>query len=566
MKRVGKMLMTLSLSALMVSVAACGNSNNKEAATGDASQSPSQTAVQSPSASPDQKNEVVTVSTVRKSDPYLKFDEGEDFDHNSVYDAYEKDAGVKITNKWVADDSQFKEKVKMAIATNDLPDFMPVSATQLKQLVEADMIMDLTDLYDKNATQNTKDFMVRDGGLQMKSATYDGKLMAIPMTGNPFNYQFLWVRTDWLKKLNLPEPKTMQDVMNIAEAFATKDPGGTGKSYGMAFNKSLYEGSAIGTWNGAESFTGFLNGFGAYTKLWYDDGSGQLVKGDVQPQMKVALKALQDMFKKGLIDPEFAVKDDQKEGELIFNNKIGLVYGPQWMPAYLAAGAVKDNKVVQEWGVFPIPSVDGTPGKSQMGLGTDDYYVVSKKAKNPEGVIKLLNNWIVVDNNQTEENKVYEFGKDRVEKSSNYWLLNPLTVYNQTNNNGEILPKAIENKDESLLQTKDQKGRYARAMKALGGDNSVWWELLISGPKGASSLVPDLQKNERFMRDKFYGAPTPAMVEKEAILNTKRDEIFVKIIMNQVSIDEFDKFVAEWKKLGGDQMTKEVNEWYAQNK
>lgn len=564
MNRIGKIMMMLALSIVLVTAAGCSDKNNG-AATGDSSPSPSQSPSES-TATAEQKGEVLTVSTVRKSDPYLKFDEGEDFDHNSVYDAYEKDAGVKITNKWVADVSQFKEKLKMAIATNDIPDFFPASATQLKQLVEADMILDLTDVYDKNATQNTKDFMVRDGGLQMKSATYDGKLMGIPVTGNPFNYQFLWVRTDWLKKLNLPEPKTMQDVMNIAEAFATKDPGGTGKSYGMAFNKSLYEGSASGTWDGSVSFTGFLNGFGAYTKLWYDDGSGKLVKGDVQPQMKVALKALQDMFKKGLIDPEFAIKDPQKEGELIYGNKIGLVYGPQWMPAYLAAGAVKDNKVVQEWGVFPIPSVDGTPGKSQIGLGTDDYYVVSKKAKNPEAVIKLLNQWIVVDNNQTEENKVYEFGKDRVEKSSNYWLLNPMPVYNQTNNNGEILPKAIANKDESLLQTKDQKGRYARAMKYLDGDTSLWWELLISGPNGAVSLIPGLEKDGSYLRDKFYGAPTPAMEEKEAILNAKRDEVFTKIIMNQVSIDEFDKFVEEWKKLGGDQMTKEVNEWYEKNK
>ncbi|KHF31042.1 hypothetical protein CM49_06447 [Paenibacillus sp. P1XP2] len=56
------------------------------------------------------------------------------------------------------------------------------------------------------------------------------------------------------------------------------------------------------------------------------------------------------------------------------------------------------------------------------------------------------------------------------------------------------------------------------------------------------------------------------MVEKREILNRKRDEIFLKIIMNQVPIDEFDKFVEEWKKLGGDDITKEVNEWYAKNK
>jgi putative aldouronate transport system substrate-binding protein len=56
------------------------------------------------------------------------------------------------------------------------------------------------------------------------------------------------------------------------------------------------------------------------------------------------------------------------------------------------------------------------------------------------------------------------------------------------------------------------------------------------------------------------------MADRQEILKKKRDEVYFKIMMNQVSVDEFDKFVEEWKKLGGDEMTKEVNEWYATQK
>ncbi|MFC9773796.1 extracellular solute-binding protein [Paenibacillus chitinolyticus] len=534
-----KGLLPAAVIAAMVTVTACSTAAPEEAKTPET-------------------GGVMEVSTVRASDPYLKFDPGETFDNNAVYAAYEKETGVKITNKWVADGSQFAEKLKMSIASNEIPDFFPVDAAQLQQLIEADMILDLTPVYDKVATENTKKMMTMDGGLQMKSATFDGKLMAIPSTSNPYYAQFLWVRTDWLKKLNLPEPKTMEDVAKIAEAFKTKDPGGTGKAYGLAFNKNLFDG-ALGV-------TGFLNGYHAYTNQWLDDGTGKLRFGDIQPQMKDALRGLQDLYKKGLIDPEFAVKDATKASEMLYNDSIGMVYGAEWMPAQLASGAVKDGKVVQEWGVFPLPSSDGKPAKSQIGLGVDKYYVVSKKAKHPEAVIKLLNHWIVVNNSQSEESKVYEFGKDKVEKSSNYWLLNPIFVNNQTNNNGEVLPDAIANKDESKLQTKDQKTRYGRAMKYVNGDTSLWWEYLISGPNGAVSLYPEMKKNNQFEQNKFYGAPTPTMVEKGAILNKKRDEVFVKIIMNQVPVDEFDKFVADWKSMGGNEITKEVNDWYNKNK
>lgn len=512
-------------------------------------------------ATSEQGSKVIEVSTVSPSDPYLKFDPGESFQKNAVYDAYEKDIGVKISNKWIADTSQFKEKVKITIASDDLPDFLLVNATQLKELTEADMILDLTEVYNKHASEETKKFLTMDGGTQMKTAMFNNKLMGIPSSYNPYNYQFLYVRTDWLKKLNLPEPKTMADFMKIAEAFKTQDPGGTGKSYGLAVSKNPFNSDT-----GVTGLRAFLNGYHAYENIWIDDGRGGLMNSDIQPQVKQALAALQDMFKKGLIDPEFSVKDVEKEAELVYNNSIGMVYGASWTPAQLAKGAVKDGKVVQEWGAFPIPSADSSPALSQIGLGVDEYYVISKKAKHPEGVIKLLNQWIAVDNHPTDEQKVYEYGKDRVEKGNNYWLLSPLRVGKQLDNNGEVLPKAIANKDASILETKDQRTRYDRAMKYINGDTSMWWEYLISGPNGAYSLVPSIQKNKQYLQNKFYGAPTPTMADRQEILLKKRDEVFFKIIMNQVSVDEFDKFVEEWKKLGGDAMTKEVNEWYKTKK
>lgn len=556
MKGKSKVLWSVVLTLCLV-LTACGKTGN------DSEKQPAeQTGQQSGSTTNEQQgNEVIEVSTASPSDPYLKFDEGESFDKNSVYDAYEKDIGVKITNKWVADVTQFKEKVKITIASDDLPDFLLVNATQLKELTEADMIMDLTEVYDKNATEETKKFLTMDGGMQMKTATFDDKLMGIPSSYNPFNYQYMFVRTDWLKKLNLPEPKTMADLMKIAEEFKAKDPGGTGTPYGIAVSKNPF---SIDT--GVTGLRAFLNGYHAYENMWIEDGNGGLVNSDIQPEVKNALAALQEMFKKGLIDPEFTVKDVEKEAELIYNNSIGIVFGASWTPAQLVKGAVKDGKVVQEWGAFPIPSVDDKPALSQIGLGVDEYYVVSKKAKHPEGVIRLLNQWIAVDNHPTEEQKVYEFGKDRKEKGNNYWLLSPLRVGKQLDNNGEVLPKAIENKDTSNLQTKDQRTRYERAMKYVDGDTSMWWEYLISGPKGVYSLIPPIQQNKQYLQNKFYGAPTTTMADRQEILLKKRDEVYFKIIMNQVPVDEFDKFVEEWKKLGGDDMTKEVNEWYATHK
>lgn len=81
------------------------------------------------------------------------------------------------------------------------------------------------------------------------------------------------------------------------------------------------------------------------------------------------------------------------------------------------------------------------------------------------------------------------------------------------------------------------------------------------GPGGSLGVLSDYVANQKVMDNQFYGAPTQAMVDKDGTLQKMQLETFTSIIMGE-SIDKFDQFVDSWKKLGGDQMTKEVNAWY----
>jgi putative aldouronate transport system substrate-binding protein len=66
--------------------------------------------------------------------------------------------------------------------------------------------------------------------------------------------------------------------------------------------------------------------------------------------------------------------------------------------------------------------------------------------------------------------------------------------------------------------------------------------------------------------DEFYGVPTPAMAEKSPALDKMRDEVFTRIILGEPVDATFDQFVKDWKNLGGDDITKEVNAWYTKQK
>ena len=59
---------------------------------------------------------------------------------------------------------------------------------------------------------------------------------------------------------------------------------------------------------------------------------------------------------------------------------------------------------------------------------------------------------------------------------------------------------------------------------------------------------------------------TPAMVSKKAELDKLRDNTFISMIMGESSVSEFDKYVKQWKAQGGDEISKEVNNWYKEQK
>ena len=68
------------------------------------------------------------------------------------------------------------------------------------------------------------------------------------------------------------------------------------------------------------------------------------------------------------------------------------------------------------------------------------------------------------------------------------------------------------------------------------------------------------------MGNEFFGLPTQSMVDRQPTLDKLRDEIITTIILGADVDATFDKFVKDWKALGGDAMTAEVNVWYARNR
>jgi len=496
----------------------------------------------------------IEVTAVRSVASTLKFENGETIENNAWTQHYEHDLGIKLKYSWVVDNSQYEQKLNLMMASGELPDIMPVPGVQMKQMYDAGQLENLSDVLDKYGSEHTKSFLTKDGGAALDSATFKGELVGLPLNpGSTDTAPLLWIRADWLKKLGLSEPKTMEDVFKIAEAFVNQDPDGNNKkdTYGLAVAKELF--SDYG------DLRGFFNGYHAYPGIWVKDASGNLVYGSVQPEMKTALAKLQELYKSGLIDREFGVKNHEQLMQDYNAGKIGMYYGLHYSPLLFQDGKNKDPDM--DLRAYRLPSVDAEPAKAQTTFSVPEYYVVRKGAKHPEAVVKLLNTYV-----EPRSREAFPVEKYAVKGDIEKWQYALVKGSNPTQNLDVYrkVTEAFKTNDVSKLDEHTPEPNTYKIVKSYyDGDISGWGYAMIFGENGAQSILYDYNSNNGYQPTEFNSAATSVMAEKQATLSKLELETFTKIIMGEASVDSFDDFAESWKKLGGDAVTKEVADWKA---
>lgn len=511
---------------------------------------------------PDRYDPPIEMSSVVAVDATVKF-LGENDIHNNVWTrAYEQLLGIKVSYKWVVDGSMYGQKLGLSVNSGDVPDMFAVSPAQLHLFHEAGLLADLTDVYEAEALDKTRDVLTQDP-ISLKAGTIDGRLWGIPLTDAAVaSASLLWIRQDWMDKLGISAPTSMADVLEISRRFTEEDPDGNGvkDTIGLCVTKSL--------WGAIANLQGFFNGYHAYPGIWYERGGdrdGGLVYGSVQPEMHDALLALQEMYAQGQLDREFGVKDINQVTETIAQGKCGMEFGVWWNP-YHPLNQSQQNDPHAFWAAFPIPSVDGVPAKSQYNAAIGAFLVVRKGYEHPEALIRMVNFW--TDNIlQSQDDKLRNtFLGDIEAPDVVLYKYTPVVLWepNAMIDGGKKLREALAKKDPSILDLETQ-WRY-RIIQAYfeQGILEAWVEVATNGPNGATTILGQILE-DRGQLNRFYGVPTATMAEKMPTLQPMEDEVITKVIMGE-PIAMFDQFVNNWYRLGGTEIVNEVNLWEERNR
>jgi putative aldouronate transport system substrate-binding protein len=313
--------------------------------------------------------------------------EGESIEDNRALRYIEETLNLDITFDWVAPSDTFLDRLSLAIASGEIPDVMVVDALQLQQLTEAGALEDLTPIIERYANDDIRENFAMTNNAALQAATIDGRIMGIPNVQPQADAPVMaFVRQDWLDKLGLEGPRTVDDIETIARAFIEQDPDGNGVADTIGLTGTL---NPVYVPSNLHGFNAIFNAYGAFPELFYRNAAGEIIYGSVQPEMKDALARLAQWFDDGIIEPEFATSNTDKSNQFIVGGRGGIMMGPWWIPWWPLADSVTVDPNA-DWQPFLIQDMNGEYTFS-MGGYTHSFVVVKKGFPHPEAALKVLN-------------------------------------------------------------------------------------------------------------------------------------------------------------------------------
>lgn len=479
--------------------------------------------------------------------------EGNTYEDNAYTRYLRKMLNIQNESVHMEREERYDEYVNILVKDHTLPDVLVVSDREtLHELVENDLVADLTDVYKSCTSPRIKEMYDSYGGELLEGGMFDGRLMAIPETVIDHGPCLLWLRKDWMEELDLAEPKTLEEAFTIIEEFKKNrmgtEPGE--EPIGLLCDTSL-----VGTTSTNYSVEPVFDSFGAFPQRWIMDEYGGVVYGSVTGETKEALGYLNQLYERGILDTDFALRAQNNLRDIVVEGKCGAFFGLWWTPNNPLMDTY-DRDGTAEWEPYYLTE-DALNGSQRFTTFRDNKYVVVRKGyEHPEIVMKIIS--VLFDYTRYE-------AKDADEVNS-YFALNvdptarPLVInvdyYEATYKVTENIRKALNGKISVNSLSAIEKSYYAACSNYLEGRNVTAedWAAYKSRISAVGLLIDGDYKPpvRKYLEDTDGEIP-------EA-LKTLEKNTFIQIIMGKKPLDYFDEFVELWYEQGGKELTEQVRE------
>ncbi|MBM7838720.1 putative aldouronate transport system substrate-binding protein [Alkalihalobacillus xiaoxiensis] len=549
MKKYSSILLTSVAAVVLVG---CNNDSGPRESTLDA--------VGSAAELPERFEEPVQLDLIKHVSGDIFFREGETIQDNVHTDWVKDTFNIDLNYIWTTSGpgETFETKLQLEMTNNQpFPSILALRSGLTQDIIDSGRVIEVGEVFEKYASDTWKQAMADDPHAWDPYTREEGRF-AIPILDYEMNGDtVLFIRQDWMDNLGLEAPETLEDIENIMDAFVNGDPTGTGEQvYGVAAGFA----NQLNTWMSTLDWV--FGAYGAMPNQWNLAEDGTLVNGDIQPEMKGALETLNRWMDEKYLHPEAGLWDEGKAAELFTAGRAGIIAGPHWMPDWPLA-ELHENVDGAEYKAYDIPAgPDGLKGRATGVTSQNGSVMISEDASEDEiQAFFVYQNYLFENYANPEAGGEFEYG---FAEGYDYVMEDGEVSYDDDDipgggidpvkytltYDGARIPSLYINTLAGFARGEEPTTPFEQKMY-LNYPEQAW--------AGAEIVVDGAEDQVASM---FTGAPTDTMVSRGDALDTMLSEGFNKMIYGETSVDQFDSLVEQWKTSGGEEVEKEVNEWY----
>lgn len=421
----------------------------------------------------------------------------------------------------------------LMMASGNISDIVGGTSVNLIKYGMEGAFIPLEDLIAEHAPNITKMFEEYPE-VRASITAADGHIYYLPTIEDSQFSQAWFIRQDWLDKLNLEIPTTVDELHDVLVAFRDGDPNGNGQKDEIGYlNRNSLGNDLTG------NITALFSLFGVNTTFYLDE-NGEVQLGAYTPEFKEAMKDVSQWYAEGLIDPEIFTRLKNARDVLFSANNGGLTH--DWYAStsgynLSVAEKVPGFKLV---GMLPPVDINGNQWEVESrstvtGIGTS----ISVSNKHPVESIKYLDFWF-----SPEGERLATYGIE----GEHYELVDGQPVYTD---------KVLNNGEPVNVYIKKLGGQqYQIAHKNLSA-----YETQVMSKEGAQVL--DLYNNSDVINKLHPKLPVVSLDESEvdtinakwSVISTYIQENITSWTFDGSTIDSnFDKYMSDIKGMGIDEV------------
>ncbi|MFK7694575.1 extracellular solute-binding protein [Paenibacillus sp. HJGM_3] len=437
----------------------------------------------------------------------------------------------------------YSEALVTRFASKDVPEVIATSSITDKghpTAVENGIFLDLTALIDKYGPNLKK--KIPDYVWNNPKVSKDGKIYGIPKLLEPIETRGFIVRKDWLDKLGMKQPETLDEYLAFFEAVKTKDPNGNGQNDEYGFVARSDFGNSQVFFAAFDLYTGTVQGPGATAWQFVNN---QFIPDIINPRMKDAIAFYKLMYDKGYMNKDWVTAKATDMTALIQNDRVAF-----WNVDIRQLGQYAPSTFASKKGIIDVlPGFKNAKGEYSMGfkgLPIAKVHAVISGTKNPERFVQFMD-WTYSDDQKKKD--FFAFGI----QGRNFTGEGANAVWDGNSD--------MNKKEKTFIQT----------MINPAGDSRMDDRVVQKGGVIDPAVLKKAIEYTKSMKvDPGINMPVPSTMATTPELGAGTGTLFMDAFTRMVTGKEdintgWDKYVADWKKRGGEQAIKEATDWYNKN-